>query len=115
MNRRGDRDRLTDILDAASDAQSFISDLDQAAFAGLQSTDRRTYRALKNTITEIGEAVKGLSPELLARHPDVDWSGWAGLRDVVTHQYFQLRLAAIEPALIEELPVLLAAVESELQ
>ncbi len=70
--------------------------------------------ALKNVLSEIGEAVKLLPPELLRRHPEVDWRGWAGLRDVISHQYFSLELPRLRPTIIDELPVLLRAVVREL-
>ncbi len=93
---------------------AFAGGLDEAAFTALPVVDRRTYRALKNALAEIGEAVKMLPPELLARHPDVDWRGWAGLRDVVSHQYFSLELVRLRPTVMDELPALLAAVANEL-
>jgi uncharacterized protein with HEPN domain len=111
LTRRGERDRLEDIRLAAIDALDFAAGLDEAGFAALPTADRRTYRALKNVLTEIGEAVKLLSPELLVRHPAVDWRGWAGLRDVVAHQYFNLQLHRLQPTIIDELPVWLRAVE----
>lgn len=114
MTRRGARERLEDVRAAAEDALAFAGGLDGAAFAALPETDRRTYRALKNALAEIGEAVKGLPPELLARHPGVDWRGWAGLRDVVAHRYFGLELPRLRPAVVDELPALLLAVEAEL-
>jgi uncharacterized protein with HEPN domain len=114
VRRRGSRERLQDIRAAAEDALAFTGGLDDAAFAALPVADRRTYRALKNAIAEIGEAVKLLPPELMARHPGVDWRGWAGLRDVVSHQYFSLQLPRLRPTVTDELPALLAAVTSEL-
>ncbi len=114
MKRRGARERLQDIRVAAEDALAFAGGLDEAAFTALPVVDRRTYRALKNALAEIGEAVKMLPPELLARHPDVDWRGWAGLRDVVSHQYFSLELVRLRPTVMDELPALLAAVANEL-
>lgn len=114
MKRRGTRERLEDIRAAAEDALAFAFGLDAAAFVALPVSDRRTYRALKNALTEIGEAVKLLPPELLMRHPGVDWRGWAGLRDVVSHQYFNLELQLLRPTVVYELPALLAAVTAEL-
>lgn len=115
MTRRGVRERLEDIQTAAQDAIEFCGGLDEAAFAALPTADRRTYRALKNVLAEIGEAVKLLPPELLARHRDVDWRGWAGLRDVVSHQYFSLELSRLRPTVVHELPTLLKAVKFELR
>jgi uncharacterized protein with HEPN domain len=114
VTRRGVRERLEDIRAAAQDALDFCGGLDAAAFAALPTADRRTYRALKNVLAEIGEAVKLLPPELLARHADVDWRGWAGLRDIVSHQYFSLELPRLRPAVMDELPALLRAVMDEL-
>ena len=112
--RRGTRERLEDIRLAAEDALAFCAGLDATAFAALPAADRRTYRALKNVLSEVGEAVKLLPPELLARHPSVDWRGWTGLRDVVSHQYFSLELSRLRPTVVEELPLLLEAVTREL-
>jgi len=114
MTRRGTRERLEDIRAAAQDALEFCGCLDEAAFAALPTADRRTYRALKNVLAEIGEAVKLLPPDLLMRHPEVDWRGWAGLRDVVSHQYFSLELPHLRPTIVDELPVLFTAVTGEL-
>jgi uncharacterized protein with HEPN domain len=114
VKRRGTRERLQDITAAAEDAMAFTAGLDTAAFVALPTVDRRTYRALKNALTEIGEAVKLLPPDLLVRHPGVDWRGWAGLRDVLSHQYFNLELPLLRPTVVDELPALLAAVTAEL-
>jgi uncharacterized protein with HEPN domain len=112
--RRGARDRLEDIRAAAANALAFAAGLDEAAFAALPASDRRTWRALKNALAEIGEAVKDLPPGVAARHPGIDWRGFAGLRDVVAHRYFVLELPRLWPVVAEEIPALLTAVEAEL-
>jgi len=114
LNRRSTRKRLDDISAAAHDAAAFAEGLDEAAFEALPSADTRTYRALKNALAEIGEAVKLLPAELMARHPGVDWRGWAGLRDVVSHQYFRLQTARLHATIREDIPILLIAVTAEL-
>lgn len=113
--RRGISERLEDIRLAAEDAIAFCAGLDDKAFSALPVSDRRTFRALKNVLAEIGEAVKLLPPELLARHAGVDWRGWAGLRDVVSHQYFSLELSRLRPTILEEMPLLLDTVTRELE
>ena len=62
-------------------------------------------------MAEIGEAIEALPPEIPRRHPDVDWRGFAGLRDVVAHGYFGLEQARLWPVVRDEVPLLLAAVE----
>jgi uncharacterized protein with HEPN domain len=105
---------LDDIKSAAQDAMDFCANLDGAELATLQQTDHRTFRAIKNALAEIGEAVKRLPPGIAAKHPQVDWRGWAGLRDIVAHQYFALELPRLQTTIAEELPTLLAVVEKEL-
>lgn len=82
---RSTRERLKDIRDAARDLLDFVGTMESETFHALHATDRMAHRAMKNALVEIGEAIKALPPEIAARHPDVDWRGVAGLRDVATH------------------------------
>lgn len=106
--------RLEDVRAAAEDVIAFVAGLDEDALSALPGADRRTFRAVKNALTEIGEGVEGLPPDLLARHPGVDWRGWACLREVVSQRHFGPELRLLRPAVADELPALLAAVEAEL-
>src|SRR5271168_3802987 len=87
--------------------------MDDAAFHALPNADRIAYRALKNALSELGEMVKTLPREVTDRHPDVDWRGFAGLRDIVAHGYFGLRQDLLWPIVRGEVPRLLASVEAE--
>jgi uncharacterized protein with HEPN domain len=108
------RGRLEGVRVAAEDILAFTAELGEADFAALPDADRRTFRALKDALIEIGEVVNELPPDLLARHPSVDWRGWAGLRDVVSQQRFGPELGRLQPAVADELPALLLAVKTEL-
>jgi uncharacterized protein with HEPN domain len=108
------REQLSEVRAAAEDLLAFTEGLDEAALLALPQTDRRTYRAVKAALTEIGERVDRLPRELLARHPAVDWRGWASLCEIVSHQHFGPELRHLHLALSNDVPVLLAAVESEL-
>jgi uncharacterized protein with HEPN domain len=46
------------------------------------------YRAVKNALIELGEAAKSVPQEVRQRHPEVDWKGFAGLRNTIAHRYF---------------------------
>lgn len=48
----------------------------------------------------MGEAVKRVSPEMQAAHPEIPWADLAGFRDVLIHQYFRVDLEIVW-ALIE--------------
>ncbi len=43
----------------------------------------------------IGEATKNLSEEFRNNHPEIDWRGLAGFRDVLIHQYFGIDILNI--------------------
>ena len=111
---RGTTERLADIRDAARDLLDFVGTMQSEAFHALPATDRMAHRAIKNALVEIGEAIKALPPELTLRHPTIDWRGFAGLRDIVTHAYFGLDQARLWPIIRDEYPPLLIAIEQEL-
>ena len=108
-------ERLQDIRQAAIDLRDFIADMETAAFHALPHADRMGFRAVKNALTELGEAAKAIPEETRARYPDVDWKGFAGLRDMMAHQYFGIDTRMLLPIVRDEIPTLLRAVESELQ
>jgi uncharacterized protein with HEPN domain len=89
--------------------------MDTDAFHALPHADRLAYRAVKNALAELGEAVKTLPEDVRKRNPEVDWKGFAGLRDMVAHQYFEIDMSRLLPIIRNELPGLLAAVESEIR
>ena len=107
-------ERLLDIREAARDVVDIAGAMEDGAFHALPNADRIAYRALKNALSELGEAVKALPREMTDRHPTVDWRGFAGLRDIVSHGYFGLRQDLLWPIVRDEVPGLLAAVEAEL-
>nr|WP_294523640.1 HepT-like ribonuclease domain-containing protein [uncultured Rhodopila sp.] len=82
------QDRLRDIREAATDLVDFVKDMETAAFQALPHADRMGYRAVKNALIELGEAAKAIPDDVRARYPDVDWKGFAGLRDMIAHRYF---------------------------
>ena len=109
------QDRLGDIREAATDLRDFAGSMAVAAFHQIPQSDRMGFRALKNALTELGEAVKTLPADIVARHPEIDWKGFAGLRDMAAHRYFVLDTRRLLPILQTEVPVLLAAIETELR
>ncbi len=110
---RGLADRLADIHAAATDLRDFVADMETQAFHALPHADRMAYRAIKNALTEIGEATKAIPEEVRQRHKDVDWKGFARLRDLMAHQYFGIDTRRLLPVIRDEIPPLLAAVARE--
>ena len=111
---RGDRERLQDILLSIDDIQAFVAGMTRSQFVKVESADRKTYRAVCNCVSTLGEAIKTLSPEVTSKYDSVDWTGLAGMKDVVTHQYFQVQLEFLWNTITDELPELRTIVVAEL-
>jgi len=64
----------------------------------------------------IGEMLKRLDSEsgsdLFRKHPEVDWRGFKGMRNIIVHQYDNIDYNVIHAAAKSEVPSLLAAVRS---
>ena len=100
---RHDDDRLVDILDAIAAIRNY---LERGALS-----DGLVFDAVCLRLIEIGEAIKALEPDLLATEPEVSWADAAGMRDWLTHHYFDTSHAIIEATITEDLPRLEAAVQ----
>ncbi len=64
---------------------------------------------------EIGEAVKGISAELLDTEPNIPWKAIARMRDHLAHRYFDTDHAVVQDVVDNELDPLLHSVESLLE
>lgn len=89
----------------------------RAAIAALRShvqrgpiADGLVFDAVRIRLLEIGEAVKGLSPELLNREPSIPWSEIARMRDHLAHRYFDTSHAIVQATVDHDLDELDAAV-----
>ncbi|MGB6451570.1 MAG: DUF86 domain-containing protein [Steroidobacteraceae bacterium] len=82
--KRSAVERLRDVTQYIDDIRNFIGERDFAAFA----KDPVLQRAVLYSAIAIGEAIKQVGPEVRTAHPDVDWKGPAGLRDLLAHGYF---------------------------
>jgi uncharacterized protein with HEPN domain len=59
----------------------------------------------------IGEAAKHIDDDLRSEAPDVPWSSYAGLRDVIAHQYFRVQRKIVKDTVRRDLPSLRAAID----
>ena len=75
---------LEDILIACNKITTFTEGMTFEAFLA----DAQVRDAVLYNLAVIGEAVKNLPAELRDLHPEVEWRKMAGMRDIVTHEYF---------------------------
>ncbi len=111
MSKRGDREYLADIREAIQRIQAYTTDLSYAQFLA----DEKTQDAVIRNIEILGEAVKHLSAELTATHPEVEWKSIAGMRDKLVHEYFGVNLDILWDVLASKLPPFRVQIERIIQ
>ena len=99
---RWDRQRLDDIVAAIEAIRAHVGRGDLS--------DGLVFDAVRVRLIEIGEAVKALPTELLARQPDIPWAEIAQMRDRLTHRYFDTSHAIVAATIDHDLPELESAV-----
>ncbi len=106
--RDTDRVRLRHMLDAARRATEIgagkaVAELDP---------DSEPALALARLLEIIGEAARRVSPELQSRHPEIPWRLLSGMRNRITHEYFDVDYGIVAATLSEDLPDLIAKLEA---
>ena len=90
---------LEDILEAVERIVAYTSDPATADF----TKDPRTLDAVIRNLLVIGEAVKSIPASVRDKHPVVEWRKWAGLRDVLIHEYFGIKPNVIRNVVEEKI------------
>ncbi len=96
--RRRDQERLDDIDSAILAIRQHLTRGDLG--------DGLIFDAVRVRLIEIGEAVKGISPELLDTETGISWQDVAGMRDRLAHHYFDTSHAIVQATVDHDLPIL---------
>lgn len=110
--------RLLDYLDhmrqAATDACSFVEGLSKDDFL----EDKRTQQAVIMSLIIIGEAATKVMDghaEFTQAQPEVPWRSMRGMRNRITHGYFDINLDVVWETVQTALPELLQKLSAEQQ
>ena len=101
---RHDEARLQDIAEAIDAIRSHLTRGDLH--------DGLVYDGARVRLIEIGEAVKGIDPDLLAEVPEVPWKAIARMRDHLAHRYFDTNHSIVQDVIDHDLGPLADAVQS---
>jgi uncharacterized protein with HEPN domain len=63
----------------------------------------------------MGEAVKHIPKRVKEKYPDIDWKAMAGMRNILAHEYFGVRMGIIWKTIWERLPDLRHRMEEILE
>jgi uncharacterized protein with HEPN domain len=91
---------LRDILNAITDIQQFVDQIDYETF----TKDKKTNQAVVRSLEIIGEAMKHVPPAFRAKYQQIPWKEYSGLRDKLSHDYFGIDLEIVWDTISEELP-----------
>lgn len=103
---KDDRFFLAHIRDAIERIEAFTSGGREQFLANALVQD-----AVIRNLEVIGEAVKNLSNGLRDANPDVPWQQIAGMRDVLIHHYFGVKLDTVWQVVADHLPGLRTRVQ----
>ncbi len=83
----GDVSYLWDMLDAAQAITSFVKDRHYTEYL----TNRMLRGAVERHIEIIGEAAKNVSKDFRDSHPEIPWTKVISQRNVLVHEYGEIR------------------------
>jgi uncharacterized protein with HEPN domain len=97
-----DKAYLKDILDAISDIEAFIANINEGEFYKNKEKKYAVVRALEI----IGEAAKNLSKELRSKHKEIPFKEIVGMRDKLIHWYFGIKWELVWETVKNKIPEL---------
>ncbi len=78
---------LWDIVAAAREVQEFIKGISYDGYL----KDRKCQRAVERNLEIIGEAARKISQSFQEMHPDIPWRMMVGQRNVLAHEYGEVK------------------------
>jgi uncharacterized protein with HEPN domain len=101
---------IDQMLTAANDARRFIDGMSKEDFLA----DKRTQQAVVISLVIIGEAaarIKDKHSQFVADNSEIPWRGMRGMRNRVTHGYFDIDLNVVWATTQTALPDLLSQLD----
>ena len=111
MPSRDWRLRLQDILESIREIERRTKGMTFEEFAKNQTT----IKAVLYDFIIIGEATRNVPKEIQSRHPLIPWRLMGGMRNVATHEYFQVNLSRVWATIQEDLPTLVPQLQEVLE
>jgi len=107
LPEKADLAYLWDILDAAKAIKDFTN---QVSFDQYLK-DRKLQMAVERALEIIGIAAKHVSETFQANHPEIPWKRMIGQRNVLAHEYGEIRQERIWTVVLTNIPELIRQIE----
>lgn len=107
MLRDADRIRLQHMLEAAQEAVAYSQGRKRADL----DTDRQFMHSVVHCIEIVGEAAGRVSQECQTEYSEIEWQDIVGMRNRLTHGYFDINMNIVWRTLVDELPILIQKLE----
>ena len=98
---------LYDIKEALEKIKDFTTSISFEDF----KQDVKTIDAVLRNLEIIGEASKHIPKSIRERYTNIDWKAIIGMRNIIAHEYFGVRLEIIWKTIEERLPELKETIE----
>ena len=108
---RSDSAYLADMVQAARDAMEFTAGLTLPELI----RSRLHQHAVLKALEIVGEAASQVSVEARDQFPMIPWHELIGMRNRVVHAYFSIDFSVVWRTVHEDLPALIAHLESHVQ
>ena len=105
---------IQDIIESIKLIESYVKGVGVEEF--LDEDDNIQMKdAIIRRLEIIGEAVKNIPDDFKKRHSDIPWKNISGMRDVLIHEYFGVKLERVWKTAKEDLPELRRAISKILR
>lgn len=104
-------DYLRDILDYATDAETFVQGMSEEQF----KADRKAQQAVLYAITIVGEATNRIPASIREQYPEVPWRDIIRMRNRLIHAYPGVDLGVVWDTITNDLPPLKAQIAAILE
>jgi len=113
------RERLESVLEALERIPRRFADVPTAEHFAESEEGKDRLDSICMILIAVGEAFKQIDRttdgKLLARYPEVDWSGVMGVRDVIAHGYFDVDVEEVFSICQTDIPALIRTVRKMLE
>ena len=107
MSPKNVKERISHILLAIQEIQSFTQDMDFETF----NEDDKTIRAVEMNFIIIGESATQISDQVEDQYPHIPWHLMRAMRNRIAHVYFSVDNAMLWDTLQNDLPPLIPELE----